>query len=205
VPAFYDFVTVDGRPGAIVDRIDGEDLMTMLGDRPWRVRSVGLISGALHARVHELNAPGELPSLKDELNARLHSPLVPQVIQDTALANLALLPDGDRLCHGDYHPGNVLTARDGHLVIDWTRAARGDPAADVAATRLLLTAGTVPRDAPFLVRRLDKFGRRLLLDTYERGYRRGQQLDADMVERWGRVCIAARLADDIENEREGVT
>ncbi|WP_308495210.1 hypothetical protein [Micromonospora purpureochromogenes] len=29
------------------------------------------------------------------------------------------LPDGDRLCHDDFHPGNVLLAVDWTAVIDW--------------------------------------------------------------------------------------
>src|SRR5262249_32610054 len=76
-----------------------------------------------------------------------------------ALAMLEALPDGDRLCHGDFHPANVLVGRNGPAVIDWTGATRGDPAADLARTRLLLQAGAVPEHMPFLIRRLHALGR----------------------------------------------
>jgi aminoglycoside phosphotransferase (APT) family kinase protein len=94
VPAVYGLVTVEGRPGAIVDRIDGEDLLTLLGRRPWLVRSIGRACGAIHARLHELRAPSELPSLKEELASRLDSHLVPSGIRGRALAELEGLPDG---------------------------------------------------------------------------------------------------------------
>ncbi|TMA37195.1 MAG: aminoglycoside phosphotransferase family protein, partial [Deltaproteobacteria bacterium] len=43
---------------------------------------------------------------------------------------LETLPDGDQLCHGDMHPGNIMLSRRGPMVIDWTNARRGHPAAD---------------------------------------------------------------------------
>jgi aminoglycoside phosphotransferase (APT) family kinase protein len=204
VPAVYEHVTVEGRPGVIVDRIDGEDLLTRLGRRPWLVRSVGRACGSMHARLHDLRAPDELPSLNDELRSRLESDLVPADVRDAALADLERLPDGDRLCHGDFHPANVLGARGGPMVIDWTLAARGDPAADVARTRLMLLGGAVPDDAPLLLRRLDRIGRRLLFGAYLRGYRSVRPPDLVLVNRWEFVCLAARLAEGIDAERAGL-
>jgi aminoglycoside phosphotransferase (APT) family kinase protein len=45
--------------------------------------------------------------------------------------------NSDVLLHGDFWPGNILW-KDGRIaaVIDWEDAARGDPLADVASTRL---------------------------------------------------------------------
>jgi len=201
VPAVYERVTVQGRPGAVLDRLDAEDLMVRLGRRPWSVWSVGRTLGQIHARLHSVAAPRELPPLRDELRGRLGSDLVPPHIRDSALARLDELPDGDRLCHGDFHPANLLPARDGYAVIDWTAGSRGHPAADVARTRLLIGGGEVPPDAPLAVRRLEKLGRRFLLAGYLHGYRGEQPLDLAAVERWSSVCAAARLAEDIAGER----
>ena len=46
--------------------------------------------------------------------------------------------DGASLLHLDLHPQNVLLAADGPVLIDWTNARAGDPAADVALTWLIL-------------------------------------------------------------------
>ena len=48
------------------------------------------------------------------------------------------MPDGDRLCHGDFHPLNILGNTFDPLIIDWLDAGRGDPAADVCRSYLLL-------------------------------------------------------------------
>jgi aminoglycoside phosphotransferase (APT) family kinase protein len=201
VPAVYERLSLNGRPGAVIDRLDGTDLLTKLGHRPLSVWSVGRTLGQLHARLHRIRAPDELPALRDEVRSRLGSELVPPNVREPALARLDELPDGEQLCHGDFHPANLLPTPAGYAVIDWTNGARGHPAADVARTRLLLVGGEVPADAPRTVRRLDAVGRRLLLAAYLRAYRKELPLDLALVERWGPVCAAARLAEGIEGER----
>jgi len=91
-------------------------------------------------------------------------------------------PTGERrvICHGDFHPQNILMA-DGRVtgVIDWPNVIVADPAADVAATRVIL--GLVPvglMGVPPALRGLVEIARRILVARYLRGYRRRQRLDA---------------------------
>jgi aminoglycoside phosphotransferase (APT) family kinase protein len=72
------------------------------------------------------------------LAARIAGAGLPPPLREHAVRVLDALPDGDRLCHGDYHPGNVLVAADRVGVIDWANAACGVPEADHARTVLLL-------------------------------------------------------------------
>jgi aminoglycoside phosphotransferase (APT) family kinase protein len=201
VPAVYELVTIDERPGAVLDRIDGEDLLVHLGRRPWALWSVAKTLGRQHAALHRVDAPEALPPLREELRRRLHSELVPDDVREHALILLDQLPDGERLCHGDFHPGNLLRAGSGYVVIDWTNAARGHPSADVARSLLLLATAAIPSDAPAAVRRLATGGRRFLVAAYLRAYAREMPLDRELVDRWRPVCIAARLSEDIEEER----
>jgi aminoglycoside phosphotransferase (APT) family kinase protein len=204
VPAVYGRLTVEGRPGAIMQRLDGDDLLARLGRRPWSVWSIGQTLGRVHARLHGVAASEDLPTLIDEIRSRLGSELVPADLRDGALARLAELPDGAQLCHGDFHPANLLPAGNGYAVIDWTLGARGHPAADVARTRLLIAQAGIPADAPRAVRWLARLGRRILLSAYLRGYRKERSLDLTLVERWAPVLATVRLADDIPEERAGL-
>jgi aminoglycoside phosphotransferase (APT) family kinase protein len=201
VPAVHDRVTVDGRPGLIVDRLDGEDLLVRLGQRPWLVWGVASTLGRVHARVHRVTAPGELPALREQLRRQLLSELVPGDVREHALGLLEELPDGDQLCHCDFHPANLLRRDRGFAVIDWCHAARGDPAADVARTRLLLDTAALPDGTPAAMRALTHIGRRLIVSGYMRSYRNESQLSTATVARWRPVLVAARLAEDIEAER----
>jgi aminoglycoside phosphotransferase (APT) family kinase protein len=150
-------------------------------------------------------APDSLPSVHERVRARMESPLVPSDVRDRALALLDRLPSGDRLCHGDFNPANVLTGPDGRaLVIDWTAASRGDPACDVARSELIVRHGALGPDATAMVAALARVGRRVLWRGYLGTYLRLRPLDRSTVERWFTVMAATRLAEDIPEEREGI-
>ena len=201
VPAVLGATTVMGRPGLIMERIDGPDLLTLIGRRPWMVFRIARICGEVHAQLHEVRAPGVIPPVKETLKQGIGSSgQLPQHLAEFALGVLDGLPDGDALCHGDFHPGNILMAGDEPVLIDWTNAMRGDPAADVARTRMMLRLGEAPPGSPFVLRALALVGRNLLLSQYLRSYRRARPLDMDAVKRWEIPIAAARLAEGIEEE-----
>jgi prepilin-type processing-associated H-X9-DG protein len=84
------------------------------------------------------------------------------------------------ICHGDFHPANILMA-DGRVtgVIDWPNAVVADPAFDVASTRVIL--GLVPAQflpVPPALRGAADLARRVLVARHVRRYRRRQPLDA---------------------------
>jgi aminoglycoside phosphotransferase (APT) family kinase protein len=200
VPAVYERMTVDGRPGLVMERIDGPDMLARIGARPWTVYAAGRMLGRLHASLHEARAPSELPSVKQNLRALLEwrADQVPEELLAEAFDRIDELPDGDRLCHGDFHPGNVLLAPAGPRVIDWQAACRGDPLADVCRSRLIIRMGALPEQAPALLRRLAQVGRSWLLRAYLGAY--GKH-DPAALERWERVGLIARLAEGIDAER----
>jgi aminoglycoside phosphotransferase (APT) family kinase protein len=202
VPAVLGRTEVDGRPGLIMERIDGPDLISLMSKRPWMMRRVGSISGTLHAQLHDIAAPASLLSLKDGVGEALtRSTLAPPEIAAAALRELDTLPDGDRMCHGDFHPGNVLMSRHGPVVIDWGNARRGDAHADLARALLLLRAGELPPGSPLLARLFVAFARNVVRGGYESAYRRHRAVDADLLRRWMLVNIAFRFEEDIPGER----
>jgi Ser/Thr protein kinase RdoA (MazF antagonist) len=137
-PRLIDTVDRDGRTGLVLERLGGSDMLSLLRRRPWRVPGLARVLARAHLAVHEVRAPGDLPGLRQVLAARINAAAVPPRLRDHALRVLDGLPDGDRLCHGDHHPGNVLVDADRVAVIDWPNAARGAPEADHARTMLLL-------------------------------------------------------------------
>jgi Ser/Thr protein kinase RdoA (MazF antagonist) len=202
VPNVYDLREVAGRPGLVMERIDGPDLLSFVGRRPWKVFWTARVSGELHAQLHGPRAPHELPPLRGLLVEQLSSSeAVPDDLRSFALAELSRLPDGDRICHGDFYPGNVLLGPAGPLVVDWTGAARGDHMADVARALLLLRVGELPPETPLRLRLLARAGRVLLRRGYVRAYARHRPLDLPRIERWEPVLLAGRLAEGIEAER----
>ena len=202
-PRVYETVLRDGRPGLVMERLEGPDLLTLLGRRPWLLPSIARRTAHVHAELHRVRAPATLPSLKDWVAARIaESDAVPAHLHREALSLLDGLPDGDRLCHGDFHPGNVMVGTDRPMVVDWTNAARGDPAGDVARTWVLLEVSPVPPGTPALLHRLTALGRGALLHGYARAYLRRSMIDAERLARWTQLRAIERLAQEIPGERE---
>lgn len=200
-PRVHEVVTVDERPGLVVDRVPGVSLLDELGANPLLLERVAHQMAEAHAAMHEVVAPAELPSLKDELRARIEAaePLPPE-LRPPVLAVLDALPDGDRLCHGDLHPGNMLGNGSRPVVIDWGDASRGDPLGDVLRTAVLLRVGEPPPGAPRFVRLLARGGGSLLSARYVAHYRKQRAVDLTAFARWRAVRTAARLAEPIPEE-----
>jgi aminoglycoside phosphotransferase (APT) family kinase protein len=202
VPRVHGTQLEDGRAGLIMDRVDGPDLITLMGKRPWAVPRVARIVGQAHARMHEVVAPTDLPPLRGVARAKIERARdLPAELATLALRTLESLPDGDRLCHGDFHLGNVLLGRQGPAVIDWTDATRGDPAGDIARSCVLLRVAAVQEHMPSLLQRLQTRGRGAFVRLYLRAYRRIRPIDAALVARWEFVRAADRVFEGVEGER----
>src|SRR3954452_24988903 len=205
VPAVHGVVEEDGRPGIVMDRVDGPDQIAVLGRRPWRLAAMGRMLGEVHASVHETTAPPELPDVRDCLRQRIGgSDLIPAELSSFALELLEDLPDGDRLCHADLHPGNVLLGSHGPVVIDWTGVTKGEAMADLAWTRLLLRVARPHPSSPRIVKLAAPIARDVLISRYLRAYGRRRPVDLDQADRWEPVLLADRVAKGLEEYEPGL-
>jgi aminoglycoside phosphotransferase (APT) family kinase protein len=201
VPEVLGTAIVDGRAGLVMERLDGVDFLALLSGNPLRVFRVAVVMGGVHARMHEVHAPPSLPDLHDDLRRRINQAAdLPAHLAEAAMAVLDDLPRGDRLCHGDLHPGNILGTWDRPAVIDWGNATRGNPVADIARTELLQRVGDPPPGSSLLIRTLAPVGGGLMSRLYLRAYRRHRAVDAAILWRWKIVWAAARFAEGIEEE-----
>jgi Ser/Thr protein kinase RdoA (MazF antagonist) len=140
---------------------------------------------ALQARIHA-HLASQFGSLKLRLATNFaQTNLLDEARKGALLTRLADMPEGDRLCHGDFHPINVLGEVSPLLVIDWPDACRGDPAADVCRSYLLLKLHAEGIADPYL-------------DTYCRINNEAPQNFLD----WLPYVAAARLAEDVPGERD---
>lgn len=154
----------------------------------------------MHAAMHTRQGIG-LPSQREKLQYKIiNADPLPYHLKDAALLALERLPDGDRVCHGDFHPGNILMTSGGPIVIDWTDASCGDPLSDVARTIVLLTSAQLPLNSLFGW--LLKLGRKRMLNAYTQEYFRISQLDRPLLKTWIPVVAAARLNEQIPQENE---
>jgi Ser/Thr protein kinase RdoA (MazF antagonist) len=198
-PALIDIVDHEGRRGLVLERLRGPDMLTLLQRQPWRMRGLARGLAGAHQAIHQVTAPPELPDLRQVLSDRVEAADLPPQLRDFVQRVLDRLPSGDRLCHGDLHPGNVLVADDRVGVIDWGNACRGVPEADHARTLLLLRWADPLPGTSAVFRGLMAAGRSVFARTYTRAY--GSATSAQDVDSWLTVQAAARLTEGIDVER----
>jgi uncharacterized protein (TIGR02172 family) len=202
VPATGGLIEIDGRHGILFERIDGPTMLRHLGVKPWTAIPLLHAFADLHVRMHaHTMAMGELPSQRQQLTHLIEqaSPL-PAAWMAAALAALDRLPDGTCLCHGDYHPDNVVMSTHGPIIIDWSEATSGNPLADVARTALIFRMGAPPPGgmSPLLIGRIRAVAQVTYLQRYRR---RAPALRAELAA-WRLPIAAARLAAGIPEEQQ---
>ena len=196
-------IEVDGRFGFVMERIDGPSMIDAMSRAPWCIRRYAESFAALHRSIHAA-ASTELPSQRERFHRVIDGVadlLAPEIVERLHAA-VDAMPHERAICHGDFHPDNVLMSPRGPVIIDWGPATAGCPAADVAWTVYLAKHGGAPVGASFAVRAMLALFRRLFLALYRRAYVRDAAFDWREVERVEPVIAAVRLGDGIPEERK---
>ncbi len=197
-PATGEVVSIEGRSGLVVERLEGETMLAELMRRPWRLFELARMLAELQARFHQVEAQG-LPSFKAQLRETIAiSVRVPDELRRKALLALDRLPDGSALCHGDFHPDNVLLTADGPVIIDWITGSAGNPWADIARTSVILRAVARSGRVGLFLRAAGPLFHRAYLNHY------GSLLPdrRALLARWLPIIATARLHENIAGERE---
>ena len=201
VPKVYETVKRDGREGVVYERIEGPSLLNELGKKPWKAGQYARLLASLHAQVHAVPAPPELETQHEWATGGIpETEKLPEGVRDRILKLLASMPAGDRLCHGDFHPGNIIVTQRGPVIIDWMTASRGTGGGDVARTAVILEAAQAPEGTP--MRWLLEWIRKSLLRTYLKTYFRLRPVDAGQFAAWRAIMAANFLADVSVPEEE---
>jgi len=185
VPAVWSVQQISGRWGIVFDRVRGSSFAEQMRGDPTTLPRYLEILAQLQARIHAHQAH-QFGSLKVRLATRIAGArLLDEPRKQLLLDRLADMPEGDRLCHGDFHPINVLGEAAQPLVIDWPDASRGDPAADACRSYLLL-----------------RLHARDIAEPYLDAYCRIADVPREKIMDWLPYVAAARLAEDAPDDLE---
>lgn len=128
----------DGRWGLVMTRAGGRPFAEAMLAEPAVVPAYVDALVALQLSLHAVSVPG-LRSYAARLGEHIGwAGRLPPAQREHLLERLARMPVADRLCHGDFHPFNVLGVPGDAVIIDWVDATAGPPLADLARTYVLL-------------------------------------------------------------------
>jgi aminoglycoside phosphotransferase (APT) family kinase protein len=139
-PEMFGVVTLEGRFGMVLSRLDGPTLLQLTRTGAMTRGQAGAILAALCHAVHKTPPPPDVLTLRDWMDAWLRgsSGVLPQHIATGVRALIEHLPPGDELCHGDVHPGNVIMTAEGPRLVDWSGPVRAPAAYDLAISHIIL-------------------------------------------------------------------
>lgn len=138
-PRLLEVLKIDGRWAIISDYISGKTLASLMRDNPDKYDEYLEIFAELQLLVNEQKVD-DLNTLKEKMTRRIPKADLPAEKRAELMEKLAAMPESDRVCHGDFSPGNIIIAAYGTpYIIDWSHVTQGEPAADAARTFLLFT------------------------------------------------------------------
>jgi tRNA A-37 threonylcarbamoyl transferase component Bud32 len=194
-------VTLEGRLGIVFSRISGESMLTRISQSPLEAAKLARKFAQLHCQIHSVEITSG-PMFRDTLESQIRKVSnLGAATADQIITYMDSLPVSNLvLCHGDYHPDNLIISERGPVIIDWASARLGCAAADCARTSLLIAVGSTshlnwPSSVITTVR--GTFGR-----IYRRHYSKLMGSSTKEADLWLPVVAAARLAENINGEAE---
>lgn len=139
VPEVYDYLEIEGRPSIIMERLKGTTMIDKMRKNPFQIFRNAELLAKLHIDVTD-SAEG-LGMISINHRAAYLIPkaeLLEPEVKEFVLKILVELPEGNDICHGDFHPGNIIIANGQYYIIDWSGATSGRKISDIAHTYLLL-------------------------------------------------------------------
>ncbi|MBX3066907.1 MAG: phosphotransferase [Anaerolineae bacterium] len=194
MPAPLGLVQVGERKGLIYERIKGMSLGQWIAARPYRLFNGARRLASLHYQIHQQRTTA-LPSQRERLLRTIDQVDVSAEIKRETLEVLAMLPDDQIVCHGDFHLENVLLTETGAVTIDWIDAVHGNPLGDVARSVIIFTlVGSESGFRGWAVRQIQR--------TYVNHYLKLSGRHRAELQQWLIPCAVSRLTENLEGSYE---
>jgi uncharacterized protein (TIGR02172 family) len=195
VPAVGDIIQVNERNGLLYQRVDGVSMLAMMARRPWHIFAYARQMAQLHVAMHVSTVSADIPSQRQKLSHKIgQAQALPAYLRAKALAALETMPTGSQLCHGDFHPDNILLTEQGAMIIDWMDASLGNSLADVARTTIIFQGAIATSQ---IEKGWQKTAVSLFHILYRHHYFALRPGGQDEYTRWLPLVAAARLSEDI--------
>lgn len=200
-PKVYELIEIDNRKGIIYEKISGITMMKVIATKPWKVKKEAQRLAKLHKSIQQ-KVDFQLCNYKSRLKENIsYTELLSEDIKTRLYDYIDELEDGNVLCHGDFHPDNILITKNGEIIIDWMTATQGNPLTDIARTSIMFKYGVVS-DKTYFEKKIISFIKNKFRLEYIKHYIKLTGVKIQQIEQWELPVAAARLTEWLPKDEE---
>ncbi len=204
-PKAHGMTKVEQRLGIVYDRLDGELMIDTIALKPYKIAHTAREMAKTHLVIHGQHTE-KLPTFKRKLHQTISASALDKPSKEKLLALLENISDETCVCHGDFHPGNLIKQDGAYHTFDWVNAGKGHPLLDVARTEIMLKMAVLPAELGKIQKLIIAFMRARFLSVYLKTYFRKSPYHKKELDKFRPVMLAQRLTENLpEREKEKIS
>lgn len=187
IPKLYEVKKYNDRWAIVTEYIEGKTIAELMQENPDRFDEYLMLFVKVQQAILANSVP-MLNRIKEKFTRKLETATnIDENTKYELLQRLNGFKNHDELCHGDYHPSNVIVKADGTVyVIDWSHVTQGNAAADAARTFLLFSMEQKPDVA----------------EKYLETFSKVMNIPKQSIQRWIPIVAATQMTKNIAEEQE---
>lgn len=212
-PKMYELIKSTKQRGYIAERIIGRSMFDYIMKQEGDIKELLHQFTCTHYQLHNILYSNKLDFSANTKLLSTHEWLKQRISWTNDLTGkekielykeLYELPDGNSICHNDYHPGNLIITEDTDeiCIIDWCDVSIGNPLADVARTILAFSPTQLPTEIPPEVQSMLQEGRKLMKELYIKEYSELSDMNLLELDKWIPIVAASRLFCEGESSKD---
>lgn len=201
-PRAKGIIEFEGKIGIIYKKLEGVSLTDLLSKNPFSIKKNAKLFSQLHFQIHQKDG-NNLPKQKEYLLKNIQMTDLLTIQEKQSICEyLRSLPEGNQVCHGDFHPDHILVSKDQVKVIDWMTASSGNPIGDIAKTFIIIKYTYLPKSMPHIIRMLLEVLRDNFCRYYLEEYEKQTGISMEEIEKWTLPVMASRLAEGVHPDEQ---
>ncbi|HDR7282640.1 aminoglycoside phosphotransferase family protein [Bacillus paranthracis] len=187
VPNVFEVTKIQNRQAIIMEYVKGDSIGDLLLNNLNEAEYYINICVNEQKKIHAIRVnTGEMEAMEERLERQIKSVhKLDEKQKENILNKLHSIKFDSRLCHGDFHPFNLILSEKNVSIIDWVDACSGDIRADVFRTYLLYAQSHIE-----------------LAEMYLQIYCRNTDLTRGEIFQWAPIISVARFTEKVSPQNE---
>ncbi len=200
MPKALEKVNIDNKYGILFEKVEGELFQDVMIKTFLKVKVHAKAFAQLFHKINSVSLDEDSMTW-DYVDSVQKSDQISDEVKKAILIRCENLEIGDKLCHGDFHPGNILVTENGFKVIDWPTAHIGNPCYDVARSLILLSDPMAKNEAPWYLRKVTSLYLHIFMKHFLKEYIKISNYTMKDIEKYILLAATLRLNDCVSESK----